>query len=85
MSLFKLNSDLHNFNTRRKNDLHLLQQRLSVYSHGVHYMGIKTFNHLPSSIKQLSDIKNQFISILKKLSFTEILLLVEGFFFNNED
>jgi hypothetical protein len=50
VSLFTLNSDLHNFNTRGKND-HLLQPRLSNYSDGIYYMGIKTFNHLPSCIK----------------------------------
>jgi hypothetical protein len=51
MSLFKLNSDLHNFSTKGKNDLHLLQPRLSIYSNGVYYVGIKTFNHLPFCIK----------------------------------
>jgi hypothetical protein len=50
MSLFKLNSDLHNFNTRGKN-YHLLQPRLSIYSNGIYSIGIKTFNHLPSCIK----------------------------------
>jgi hypothetical protein len=69
MSLFKLNSDLYNFNTRDKNDLHLLQPRLSIYSNGVYYVGIKTFNHLPSFIKQLSDNKNQFKSILKTMFY----------------
>jgi hypothetical protein len=78
MSLFKLNSDLHNFNTTGKIGLHFLQPRLSIYSNDVYYMGMKTFNHLHSFIKKLSDNKNQFKSILK--SFTAILLFTEGFF-----
>jgi hypothetical protein len=65
------------------NDLHLLQPRSSIYSNGVYYMGIKTFNHLPSFIT-LSDNKNQFKSILKNYLSTEILLVIEGFF-NNEE
>jgi hypothetical protein len=84
MPLFKLNSDLHNFNTRGKNDLHLLQLRLSIYSNGVYYMGIKTFNHLPSFIKQLSDNKNQFKSILKNYLLLKSFYSLKDFF-NNED
>jgi hypothetical protein len=67
MSLFKLNSDLHNFNTRGKND-HLLQPRLFIYSNGVYYMGIKTFNNLPSCIKHYLIIRIN-LKIYKKTIF----------------
>jgi hypothetical protein len=81
MSLFKLNYDL-NFNTRGKNDLHLLQPRLSIYSKGIYYMGIKTFNHLHSCIKN-------YLIIRIKLKVYKNYLLLKSFyslkdFFNNE-
>jgi hypothetical protein len=47
---------------------------------GVHYMGIKSFNHLPSYIKKLLDNKKEFKNILKKLPFIEYILFVEGCF-----
>jgi hypothetical protein len=63
--LFKTNSDHHNFDTRGKKNLHLPQPRLTIYQKGVCFMGIKTFNHLPSNIKDLSDNKNKFKTALK--------------------
>jgi hypothetical protein len=50
---FKINSDMHNINTRNNLDFYYPQTRLSVYQKGTHYTGIKLFNRLPS-IKQLS-------------------------------
>jgi hypothetical protein len=46
----------------------ILHPRLPIYSNGVYYMGIKTFNHLPSFIEQLFD-NNQFKSILKTIFY----------------
>jgi hypothetical protein len=53
ISLFKIKLDLHDIHTRGKNYFHLSQPRLSVYINSVYYMGIKTFNHLPSYIKEI--------------------------------
>jgi hypothetical protein len=55
---FKINSDMHNINTRNNLDLHYPQPHLSVYQKGAHYTGIKVFNRLPVPIKQLSHGKN---------------------------
>jgi hypothetical protein len=49
---FKLNSDIHNINTRNNLDLHYPQSDLSVYQKDAHYTGIKVFNSLPVPIKQ---------------------------------
>jgi glucose-6-phosphate 1-dehydrogenase len=46
---FKINSDMHNINTRNNLDLHYPQSDLSVYQKGALYTGIKVFN---SPIKQ---------------------------------
>jgi hypothetical protein len=51
---FKINSDIHNINSRHDLDLHCPQSHLSAYQKGAHYIGIKLFNRLPVPIKQLS-------------------------------
>jgi hypothetical protein len=56
---FKINSEIHNVNTRKNLDLHYPQSHLSAYQKGAHYTGIKVFNRLPVPIKQLChDTKN---------------------------
>jgi hypothetical protein len=65
ISLFKTNLELYEINTRNKNNFDPSQPRLSIYRNGVYYMGIKTFNHLPSYIKKLLEDKNQFKNTLK--------------------
>jgi hypothetical protein len=55
---FKINSDIHNINTRNNLDLHYPQSHLSVHQKGAHYTGIKVFNRLPVPIKQLSHDTN---------------------------
>jgi hypothetical protein len=62
---FKINSDMHNINTRDNLDFHYPQARLSVYQKGAYYTGIKLFNRLPGSIKQLSHDPKQFQTALK--------------------
>jgi hypothetical protein len=46
------NSMVSNINTRQKNNFHLPLLRLTFYQKGVHYMGSKVFNSLPSYIKK---------------------------------
>jgi hypothetical protein len=82
--LFKIYSDHHNFDTRGKKDLHLLQPRLTIYQKGVYYMGIKTFNHLPSNIKDLSDDKKKFRTALKNYLLMNSFYSLEEFF-NSKD
>jgi len=48
---FKVNSEIHNINTRNKLNLHLPISNLSVYQEGTHYSGMKVFNSLPPQIK----------------------------------
>jgi hypothetical protein len=57
---YRVNSEIHNINTRNKLSLHLPISNLSVYQKGPYYSGIKVFNNLPSQIKDLSHNRNQF-------------------------
>jgi len=57
--LFKSNSDIHHIGTRYNNDLYLPSTQLNLFQKGVYYSGIKIYNHLPLSIKDLShDMKH---------------------------
>jgi hypothetical protein len=55
-----LNSDIHGFSTRYDNDFHLSSAKLKLFQKGVFYSGIKTYNHLPKTIKELSHDVKQF-------------------------
>jgi len=51
---FISNSEVHSLNTRYRLDLYPPSIKLTKYIKGVHYSGIKIFNHLPQNIKNLS-------------------------------
>jgi hypothetical protein len=67
--LFDANNEIHKYETRNNNNLHLPLANLSKFNKGAYISGIKVFNHLPQCIKDL--IKNQtyFKSILKRLLY----------------
>jgi hypothetical protein len=48
------NSEIHNVNTSTKYDFHQPLSQLSFFQKGVYYAGIKVFNGLPVSIRELS-------------------------------
>ena len=49
------NLEVHNHNTRSAKNFHLPITNLTVYQKGTYYTGIKTFNYLPSHIKNVSN------------------------------
>ena len=51
---FKSNSAIHSLNTRSNHDLHIPVANLAVFQKGVWYSGVKVYNHLPPTLKQLS-------------------------------
>jgi hypothetical protein len=63
--LFKLNSDIRHIETRYNNDFHLHSKQLNLFQKGVFYSGIKMYNHLPLSIKDLSHDIKRFTRALK--------------------
>jgi len=56
--LFLFNSEVHNLNTRFRDNLHLPSTNLTIVQKGVLYSGSRIFNYLPLQIKNLSvDLK----------------------------
>jgi hypothetical protein len=80
---FKIISDVHHINTRQKNNFNQPSSNLS-YQKGVYSTGIKIFNHLPSSIKNLSDNLKQFKLALRKYSYAHYYSVEEYFGVNRE-
>jgi hypothetical protein len=78
--LFKLNCDVHNIQTRQKVDMHMPSSKLTLFQKGVQYSGSKTFNHLPSFIKDLSNDVKSFQVALKNFLLSHIFYTVDEFF-----
>jgi hypothetical protein len=75
--------ELYEINIRNENNFYPSQPRLSIYRYGVYLMGIKAFNHLPSYIKKLSGVKNQFKSSLNNYLLLNCFYSL-NYFFNSE-
>jgi hypothetical protein len=63
--LLSLNSEIHNLNTRYKNNLHFPSTNLTMVQKGVLYSGSRFFNYLPLQIKSLSGDLKRFKRKLK--------------------
>jgi len=77
---FKVNSEIHNINTRNKLNLHLPIYNLSVYQKGTHYSGLKVFNSLPSQIKDLFHNRNRFKRALKNFLYFHSFYTLDEYF-----
>jgi len=77
---FSPNSHIHTINTRRINNLYVPAANLTLYQKDVYYSGIKIFNHLPTTIKNLSDDKNKFQIALKKFLLNNSFYSLEEYF-----
>ena len=71
---------MHTINTRHNNNLHVPAANLTLYQKGVYYSGIKIFNHLPKTIKNLSDVKKKFQTALKKFLLNNSFYSLEEYF-----
>jgi hypothetical protein len=63
---FRLNSEVHGFDTKNGFNLHLPPSKLTIFQKGPYYSGIKAFNNLPTCIKNLLQTKKQFKRALKE-------------------
>ena len=70
---FSLNSNIHTINTRYNSNLHVPPANLTTYQKGVHYLGVRTFNHLPPTIKNLLNNKKKIPSYTQKISFKQLI------------
>ena len=75
---FKTNPDVHSFNTRSHHDLHIPAANL--FQKGVWYSGIKIYNHLPPTFKQLSYDISKFKMALKRFLFTNCFYKLEEYY-----
>jgi hypothetical protein len=77
---FSLNSDIHTINTRYNSNLHVPPANLTTYQKGVHFSGVKIFNHLPPTIKNLYNNKKQFQATLKKFLLNNSFYSLEEYY-----
>jgi len=78
--LFRSDCNIHNINKRYNSDLHLPIANLTVFQKGVFYFVIRVFNHLPSTIKDLSYDVNQFELALKQFFVANSFYYLEKYF-----
>jgi hypothetical protein len=72
MGKFVTNSDIHGIHTRQGLDLH---SKLTIVLKEVSFTGIRIFNNLPHSIKNLSEDINKFKYSLKNLCRWALFIL----------
>jgi hypothetical protein len=77
---FTPNSAYHDSNMRHRNDLHLPQATLAMYQKGVHYSGVKVFNSLPKTLKDISNKPGKFKIALKHFLLTNSFYSLDEFF-----
>jgi hypothetical protein len=77
---FKINYDIHNINSRNNLNFHYPKARLSVYQKGAHYAGIKLFNRLPDSVKQMLHDPQQFQTALKDFLYAQSFYSMDEYF-----
>jgi hypothetical protein len=75
------NSDIHDFDTRHKTDLHLLTCRTNMAKYNGTNMGIILYNRLPDCINEL-DMKHKFKNRVKKFLLQHVFYLVEEYLFS---
>jgi hypothetical protein len=77
--LFILVSKKHNSCTRQSNNFYESTANFSVYQKGVHCMGIKVFNNLPSHIKDISYNSRNFEVTLKHLLYAHYFYSIDEY------
>jgi hypothetical protein len=67
------NSQVHQYNTRRKLDIHVKLQQTEIYKNSVINMGTKVYNNLPKFLQKTDDYK----AFKKEL---KLFLLLQSFY-----
>jgi hypothetical protein len=67
-------------NTRQKYNYHLPSSNLSLYQKGVYFTGIKVFNKLSQSIKNLNNDTKQFKSTLQNYLHAHSFYSIDKYF-----
>ena len=77
---FTQNNILYDNNTRHRSDFHLPQVTLAKYQKGVYYSGIKVFNGLPRTLKDISSKPDKFKIALRNFLETHSFYSLDEFF-----
>jgi hypothetical protein len=67
--VFTKNSEIHDIDTRKNNNLYLPVTSLTKVQKGAYFSGINIYNHLPATIKELSNQQKPFRSALKRFLY----------------
>jgi hypothetical protein len=81
--LFKLNSDIRKISTRYNNDFHLPSSQPKLFQKWVFCSGIKTYSHLPLTIKEMSYDVKRFRQALKRFIHSNSFYSLEECFDSN--
>jgi hypothetical protein len=76
LDILNFNSDVHSINTREVSHLHFPANKLTEVQKGVNYSGIRIFNNLPQSIRDLSSDAINFKQALKRMVSSGMLCRV---------
>jgi hypothetical protein len=84
-NLFTLNSDHYEISTRQLNNFYQPMTTFTIYQKGILHMGIKIFNSLPQSIKDVSNNARQFENCLKRFLHTHSFYFIEEYFLHKSN
>jgi hypothetical protein len=65
-NLFQNNSELYDYKTRLRKNLHMPSMNLAKFDCGAHIIGMRVYNNLPQSIKRQLNNGKSFKSVLKR-------------------
>jgi len=74
------NAELYTIKTTNSYNLHPPLSHLTKYQKGVHYTGIRIFNHLPTSIKSIANETKEFKKTLKRFLLDNTFYSTDEFF-----
>jgi len=77
---FMTYSQIHKITKRQTFDLYTPAANFTIYHKGAYYQGIKIYNHLPKTIKDLSGEKNNFKLALKTYLLHNSLYSLKEYF-----
>jgi hypothetical protein len=79
-NLFFDNADLYSVKTRNSYNRHPPLSHLTKYQKGVHYAGIRVFNHLPSSITNTANETKMFKKTFKRFLMDNSFYSMDEYF-----
>jgi len=84
-NLFTMNSDHYEISTRQLNNFYQPMTTFTIYQKGIHHMGIKIFNSLLQSIKDISNNARKFENCLKCFLHTHSFYPIEEYFLHKSN